>query len=253
MVDRSILCVSTVLCLILTLLSLDLDQLCAQRSYLAAPTLLGNDATVNTGRSLAFLFSFSDRSYSFFCRGRSKFTAATMCHIQISSTLVGYCWHVVKPFIAVLVLYSSSAVVLWGAPYIGWAWTCMGLAMAGACAKHRPCYWSQTLTKQDILDIYSDVFTGIGKFPGMPYKFQLKPNAKPTRHAPRKVPIHLQDAFHKEIRNFEQLGILEETKDITEWVNSFVIVEMKIPTDSNSSQGHSMNKKLRICLDPRLE
>ena len=30
------------------------------------------------------------------------------------------------------------------------------------------------LTKQDILDIYSDVFTGIGKFPGMPYKFQLK-------------------------------------------------------------------------------
>ena len=38
---------------------------------------------------------------------------------------------------------------------------------------------------------------------------------------------------------------------MTEWVNSFVIVEKKIPTDSNSSQGHSMNKKLRICLDPR--
>ena len=107
------------------------------------------------------------------------------------------------------------------------------------------------LTKQDILDIYSDVFTGIGKFPGMPYKFQLKPNAKPTRHAPRKVPIHLQDTFHKEIRNLEQLGILEETKDVTEWVNSFVIVEKKIPTDSNRSQGHSKDRKLRICLDPR--
>ena len=114
------------------------------------------------------------------------------------------------------------------------------------------------LTKQDILDTYSDVFTRIGKFPGMPYKFQLKLSAKPTRHAPRKVPIHLQDGFHKEIRNLEQLGILEETKDVTEWVNSFVIVEKKvstnsnkIPTDSNSSQGHSMNKKLRICLDPR--
>ena len=111
------------------------------------------------------------------------------------------------------------------------------------------------LTKQDILDIYSDVFTGIGKFPGMPYKFQLKQNAKPTRHAPRKVPIHLQDAFHKEIRNLEQLGILEETKDFTEWVNSFVIVEKKAPVNSckiptnSSSQGHS--KKLRICLDPR--
>ena len=74
------------------------------------------------------------------------------------------------------------------------------------------------LTKQDILHVYSDVFTGIGKFPGPPYKFQLKDNAKPARHAPRKVPIHLQDAFHREIRNLEKLGILEETKDVTEWV-----------------------------------
>ena len=114
------------------------------------------------------------------------------------------------------------------------------------------------LTKHDILDVYSDVFTGIGKFPGMPYKFQLKENAKPVRHAPRKVPIHLQDAFHSEIRNLEKLGILEETKDVTEWVNSFVIMEKKTPVDSsksptnsNSSQGHSKDRKLRICLDPR--
>ena len=109
------------------------------------------------------------------------------------------------------------------------------------------------LTKQDILDAYVDVFTGIGKFPGLPYKFQLKPNAKPARHAPRKVPIHLQEVFHQEIRNLEALGILEETKDVTEWVNSFVIVEKKLPIDSINSQspGHSVNKKLRICLDPR--
>ena len=30
------------------------------------------------------------------------------------------------------------------------------------------------LTKQDILDIYSDVFTRIGKFPGMPYSNSRK-------------------------------------------------------------------------------
>ena len=71
------------------------------------------------------------------------------------------------------------------------------------------------------------------------------------------MPIHLQDAFHKEIRNLEQLGILEETKDVTEWVNSFVIMEKKVSTDSSkiptnsSNQGHSMDNKLRICLDPR--
>ena len=109
------------------------------------------------------------------------------------------------------------------------------------------------LTKQDILEVYSDIFTGIGKFPGLPYKFQLKPNAKPTRHVPRKVPMHLQEAFHEEIRNLEALGILEETKDVTEWVNSFVIMEKKLPIDSSNphSPGHAIQKKLRICLDPR--
>ena len=109
------------------------------------------------------------------------------------------------------------------------------------------------LTKQDILETYADIFTRIGKFPGLPYKFQLKPNAKPTRHAPRKVPIYLQDMFHEEIRNLETLGILEKTKDVTEWVNNFVIMEKKLPINSSNSHspGHSMNKKLQICLDPR--
>ena len=100
------------------------------------------------------------------------------------------------------------------------------------------------LTKQDILEVYSDISTRIGKFPGIPYKFQLKP---------RCVPIHLQDAFHQEIWNLEWLGILEPVKEVTEWVNSFVIMEKKVPVDSSNahSPGHSVQKKLRICLDPR--
>ena len=61
-----------------------------------------------------------------------------------------------------------------------------------------------------------------------------------TTHAPRKVPIHLQDAFHHEIRNLEKLGILEETKDVTEWVNSFVIVEKKTPDVSNSQSDRKL-------------
>ena len=121
------------------------------------------------------------------------------------------------------------------------------------CSITREQLQGSPLTKQDILETYANVFTRIGKFPGLPYKFQLKPNAKPTRHAPRKVPIHLQDAFHEEIMNLEALGILEETKDVTEWVNSFVIKEKKLPSDSSNSHspGHSMNKKLQICWDPR--
>ena len=121
-------------------------------------------------------------------------------------------------------------------------------------AKEKPSHsnkWSLTkeqlqgmpLMKQDILEAYSDVFTGIGKFPGPPYKFQLKPNVKPARHAPRCIPIHLQEAFHQEIRNLEWLGILEPVKEVTEWVNSFVIMEKKVPVDSNNAD-HSSQKKL---------
>ena len=36
------------------------------------------------------------------------------------------------------------------------------------------------LTKQDILSQYSGCFEGIGRFPGDPYKFHLKPEHKPA-------------------------------------------------------------------------
>ena len=43
---------------------------------------------------------------------------------------------------------------------------------------------------------------------------------------------------------------MEPVKEVTEWVNSFVIVEKKVPADSNT-EDHSTQKKLWICLDPR--
>ena len=59
------------------------------------------------------------------------------------------------------------------------------------------------LTKQDILSHYSGCFESIGCFPGDLYKFHLKPENKPTQHAPRKVPIHLEAAFKEEIKSSE--------------------------------------------------
>ena len=50
------------------------------------------------------------------------------------------------------------------------------------------------LMKQDIPLHNSSCFEGIGHFPGDPYRFHLKPEHKPARHA-RKVPVHLEDAF----------------------------------------------------------
>ena len=54
------------------------------------------------------------------------------------------------------------------------------------------------LTQEKVESTYADVFQGLGKFPD-PYKLRLKPDAVPAKHRPRKVPVHLQDAFHEEV------------------------------------------------------
>ena len=92
------------------------------------------------------------------------------------------------------------------------------------------------LMKQDILSHYSSCFEGIGCFPGELYKFPLKPEHKPATHAPRRVPIHLEDAFKEEIKSLVKLGILEEVKE---------------HTGNHHSPNHTNKRKLRICLDPR--
>ena len=105
------------------------------------------------------------------------------------------------------------------------------------------------LMKQGILSQYSSCFEEIGCFPGEVYKFHLKSEHKPARHAPRKVPIHLEDAFKQEIKSLMDQGILEEVKEHTDWVNSYVIVEKD--TGNHHSSNHTIKRKLRICLDPR--
>ena len=105
------------------------------------------------------------------------------------------------------------------------------------------------LMKQDILSQYFSCFESIGHFPGDPYKFHLKPEHKPLQHAPRKVPIHLEAAFKEEIESLVKLGILEEVKQHTDWVNSYVIVEKD--TGNHHSPNHTIKKKLRIYLYPR--
>ena len=102
------------------------------------------------------------------------------------------------------------------------------------------------LTEERVKEIYKDVFEGLGTFPGEPYKLKLKPNAVPAKHRPRKVPVHLQEEFHSEVKKLVEMDVLEPVTEQTEWVNSYVIVEKKILVDSNSSHApnHSIKKKL---------
>ena len=63
------------------------------------------------------------------------------------------------------------------------------------------------LTKQEILSQYSSCFEGIGRFPRDPYKFHLKPDHQPAKHASKKQ------------------GISEEVNEHTDWVHSNIFVE----------------------------
>ena len=95
--------------------------------------------------------------------------------------------------------------------------------------------------KEPIMAIFPDVFEGIGKFPGEPYKIQLDPKVPPKQTPCRPVPIHLKEAFKAEIDKMLKAGVLKPVQEATPWINSFVLVEV---TDQHGKP------KLRICLDP---
>ena len=107
------------------------------------------------------------------------------------------------------------------------------------------------LTQEKVETTYADVFQGLGKFPGDPYKLRLKPDAVPAKHRPRKVPVHLQDAFHEEVERLVKIDVLEKVTEPTEWVNSFVIVEKVIDSSNAHSPNHVIKKSIHLCIDPK--
>ena len=95
-------------------------------------------------------------------------------------------------------------------------------------------------SKDQIMRQYVDVFNGIGKFLGPPYTIHLDPSIQPKQTPYRPVPIHLKEAFKKEIDKVLQAGVLKPVTEATPWINIFMLVE---------SKDKSGNLKLRISLD----
>ena len=97
------------------------------------------------------------------------------------------------------------------------------------------------ITQDQILQEYSDVFEGVGRFPGLPYHIQVDPKVTPKQTPHRPIPIHLKDVFQKEINQMLKASVLLPVTEATLWINSFILVEKR---DSHGQV------KLRICLDP---
>ena len=107
------------------------------------------------------------------------------------------------------------------------------------------------LTQEKVESTYADMFQGLGKFPGEPYKLRLKPDAVPAKHRPRKVPVHLQEAFHEEVERLVKIEVSEPVTEPTERVNLFVVVEKVIDSSNAHSPHHIIKKCIRLCIDPK--
>ena len=89
--------------------------------------------------------------------------------------------------------------------------------------------------QNDMLKEYSDVFEGLGTFPGV-RKIHLKPETEPVVHPPRRIPVAL-----RELKRMENLGVIVKVSEptLTDWLNS-------IATPEKQRTG-----ALRVCLHPR--
>ena len=94
---------------------------------------------------------------------------------------------------------------------------------------------SNNLTKDQILSNYKDVFEGLGHIGDT--SIITDPSVKPVQHAPRRVPVALQDRVKATLDDLERKEIMEKDAIPTDWISSMVVV-----TTPN---------KIRICLDPK--
>ena len=84
---------------------------------------------------------------------------------------------------------------------------------------------------------YHQVFEGIGCMPGK-QTLQIKPEATPVVHAPRRVPVALREKVKHELERMENEGIISRVTDPGRgWVSSMCTVVKP-------------SGKVRICLDP---
>ena len=98
---------------------------------------------------------------------------------------------------------------------------------------------SSGLTKDEILERFKDVFTGLGRLKVEPVKIHLTKDAKPVRRPCRRVPIAIRGKCKDELDSLCKQKVLTklDKNEVTEWFNSFVNVDKEDTT-------------LRVCLDP---
>ena len=91
-------------------------------------------------------------------------------------------------------------------------------------------------SKEEIIDGFSDVFTGLSCMEGE-YHIKLDDSVQPVIQTPRRVPHSLHDKLKVKLQEKEKNGVIQKVDKPTEWVDIVVTVEKR-------------DGSLRLCLDP---
>ena len=92
------------------------------------------------------------------------------------------------------------------------------------------------LTKGSLLEIYGDVFTGIGEYT-KPYHIEVDSSVPPVIQHYRKVPYARYDNLKQTVSDLEEKGIVASVDKPTDWVHNLIITE-------------KLDGRMRVCLDP---
>lgn len=93
------------------------------------------------------------------------------------------------------------------------------------------------VTREQILQEYSDVFKGEGCLEGK-LQLQIDKSVPPVQLPTRKVPIAIKDNLKEELQRLTDLGVITPVDVPTEWISATVVTTKR-------------NGKLRLCIDPQ--
>ena len=98
-------------------------------------------------------------------------------------------------------------------------------------------YNTTVLTKYSLLEIYGDVFTGIGEYK-KPYHIEVDSSVPPVIQHCREVPYAKYDNLKQTFSDLEEKGIVTSVDKPTDRVHNLVITEKR-------------DGRIRVCLDPK--
>ena len=94
--------------------------------------------------------------------------------------------------------------------------------------------------KQQIMNLYPDLFSGVGTIKNAMVHLDVKPGAIPVVCSPHRVPHAVQPKLKEELDRMLKLGVIQklDIHEVSDWVHALVMVIKP-------------NGKLRVRLDPR--